>query len=504
MEELKVLAKIVTSGKRISNYLPSENKQSKEGAFLENLKNGIYFNDAQAAQDLYEAAPDDVRYKMLKHRLRKKLYNRLLFMEYPKHKVRAFVHKENDCLQLLHHANTFLVQPNYNLLVSMTNRVIAIAEEFELTNVSVAALELKQKAYSEQGMLKQFNETADMLALKLHQKVYEGRAVNLFQYIKTLFNKSIKARKAYLPNLPDDISKLEQYWKAAGTFDAFNSYYKVSILYYESVGDFLKIADLTVRAEKLVDEGSVNKHRFDSNYNKYILVYAHLRARKLDKGLIYAEEFLSNFNERSINWFAYMENYFLLANHSRKYKLAHLLISKVMDNSAYGKITTGAKERWSLYNAYLQLYNGEQVSRNTESGFFDTTFSPEYSKDKQGYNVAILILQFIHFLKRGDKELLLYKIESLKKYIETHLKDAFSLRSKSFLKLLILVVTEDFDATICKIKGQKLYNKLIETLPPGDAFAEIEIVRYEHLWELILAILEKAETTYKVAQVRER
>lgn len=232
-----------------------------------------------------------------------------------------------------------------------------------------------------------------------------------------------------------------------------------------------------------------------------MLVYAHLRARKLEQGLLYAEEYLKDFNERYINWFAYMENYFLLAIHSRKYKLAHLLISKVYDNSAYTKISNVAKERWGLYNAYLQLYYTREVPVNAGTNFFDITFSPEYSKDKQGFNVAILILQFILFLKKDNRELLLYKIESLKKYIETHLKDTFSLRSKTFLKLLILVVTEDFDAAACKARGSKLYTKLIETPPPGDAFAEIEIVPYEHLWELIISILEKAESTYKAVTI---
>ena len=40
-------------------------------------------------------------------------------------------------------------------------------------------------------------------------------------------------------------------------------------------------------------------------------------------------------------------------------------------------------------------------------------------------------------------------------------------------------------------KGQKLYQKLIDSPPPGDAYAEIEIVPYEHLWEHILTILDR-------------
>ena len=55
----------------------------------------------------------------------------------------------------------------------------------------------------------------------------------------------------------------------------------------------------------------------------------------------------------------------------------------------------------------------------------------------------------------------------------------------------MLTVTEDYDEASCRIKGAKHYQKLIETPTPGDAYAEIEIVPYEHLWELILETLPK-------------
>jgi len=237
-------------------------------------------------------------------------------------------------------------------------------------------------------------------------------------------------------------------------------------------------------------EGKVNALRFESNFNKFILVYAHLRARKLEEGLVYAEQFLSNFDDISVNWFPYMENYFLIALHSAQYELADCLLHKVFTNPVYRKIPAAGKERWALYGAYLKLFHATASSVTQETNPFLLSL-PAYSKDKQGFNVAILILQFLYFLQKKDTEALLYRIESLRKYILSHLKDAFSARSKLFLRLLMLTVKEDLNPRTCRTKGKPHFEKLADTPPPGDAFAEIEIVPYEHLWEYILQVLEK-------------
>ena len=53
----------------------------------------------------------------------------------------------------------------------------------------------------------------------------------------------------------------------------------------------------------------------------------------------------------------------------------------------------------------------------------------------------------------------------------------------------MLVVKEDLDPDRCRRKGQVLADKLAATQAPGDAFAEIEIIPYEHLWQQILHLL---------------
>ncbi|WP_439882277.1 hypothetical protein ACSX1A_03750 [Pontibacter sp. MBLB2868] len=492
MYELNALARLLKYCNSPSCSLPEMNMKGKEGMFVSKLIDNGFDSDEGAALDLYNASPNDVRYKMLKHRVKKKFYNSLFLLNYQKLKLKPYVQSEQECYLLLHHANLFLKQSDFKLAEINVKKVIAIASEYQLINLEIAALEIILFCNSELGALKSYKSNKQKLDELLKKKVIDREAVSLFQLIKIQLNKSVKSRREYLPQLQNDVLHLESLWQQSKTFDAFNAYYKVYLWYYELIGDFSKIVELTVLSEDLVKNGDVSILRFDASFNKYVLVYAHLRSSKHKMGLYYAEKYVQDFNKNSFNWFAFFENYFLLALHSKEYNLAEVLLDQVFRNSYYNRITPVAKERWQLYQAYLFIIKGDDLLKHKATNPYLISL-PEHSKDKQGSNVAILILQFYYFLQKKDIEALIYRIESLKKYIHTHLKDAFSLRSKLFLKLLVLTVTEDFNPDVCRKRGQKNYEKLLATPPPGDAYSEIEIVPYEHLWQSILTVLETKE-----------
>lgn len=489
MEELIQLIDVLKKSGNKENLFKKGRKESKEFKLISLIYNGLCKSDEDASKELYDARPSDFKYKMLKHRVKSKLYDLLLFYEYEDNESNLVYSNELLCQRTLLKANVLFRSHKFLLASGLAYKVLAISDEFSFTNQKLQAYELilaslaftgKQNAY--ETLLGSYNE----LMLK---KIDERAAQSIYQSVRVSIFKSVKKRKNIVASLNSKVEEVKRLWESAGTYETFNSFYKLSMLYYELIGDFERILQLTIDSERLIATGVVNKHRFDSLYNKFILIYAHLRLKKYTSGLEYAKDFIKLFDEKSINWFSFQENFYLLAVHSRHYDLAEIIIHQVFDNSYMEKLSVSAQERWRIYRAYQVMMNWDQaISPQTINPFL--LHLPEYSKDKQGFNVAILILQFIYYLEKKEKEALLYRIESLKKYILTHLKDTFSLRSKTFLSLLILSVTEDFDAKVCRQKGEKLYQKLIETPTPGDAYAEIEIVPYEHLWEHILNTLE--------------
>ncbi|GGG02086.1 hypothetical protein [Pontibacter amylolyticus] len=498
MKEIKKLIEIVLSCSQAETGLLDVPKQSiKEKKFIQGIELGHYTSDEQAAKDLYNTNPNDVRYKMLKHRVKKKLFNELNYVNPQKVTANHVRQKEIQCNSLIYQANIVRARYEFDLVINLATKALMIAQEFDFTDLKVSALELLSLSYSEQGFIKKFTAAQEELKAAMRHFVMEREAVSMFQHATVQLRKSTKTRKEFLPQLPGIIEKLEKLWKGSGTFSSYYAYYRTYIWYHELEGNFKEIIAITVDALRLVDHNKINVQRFDLTYNNFIMVYAHLRAKDYTDGLAYAEKNLLLYNPTSVNWFSYMENYFLLAVHAQHYELGDILQRKIFDNSSFHIIPTIAKERWILYRSYFRLVYSQATVPEGEANNPYLLSLPEYSKDKLGFNVAILTLQFIYLLEKGETEALLYRIESIKKYVSTHLKDAFSLRSKLFLKLLVLTVTEDYDAEACRTKGESLYKKLLDTPAPGDAYAEIEIVPYEHLWDLILQILAKEEASTK-------
>ena len=91
-----------------------------------------------------------------------------------------------------------------------------------------------------------------------------------------------------------------------------------------------------------------------------------------------------------------------------------------------------------------------------------------------------------------QRELALLRFERLRKYQQRHLtKEASTLRSRLFLRLLQLIVEKNFDPQKAAERGQGLLQQLRDTPPPGEAFAEVEIIPYENLWGLVLDLLRE-------------
>lgn len=490
MQEIASLLKVIQTTSEKNNFIQKYYKpKSLESEFINGIEVGKYRSERDAAFQLYGTDQTDVRYKMLKHRIKKKILNSLLHVEISINK--PLLQKEQECLRYLNLCRLLLRSYQYDIVLSLCTKIKLIGYKYGFNEMILSALELEAICVSEIGSYKQFIKVVE--AQRNFQKivVLEKEAILLFQQSKLSLKTTVKNRKIHLEKFPYIIGRLKEIWESTQSYESFNAFFKTSIHYYELLGDFSEIIKITELAEELLEKNLINKYRFSLKFNAYILVYAHLRNKSYEKGLMYAERFSAHFDETSPNWISYFENYFLLALHAQQYELASLILGKVQSSNQFINLDSDLKEKWYLYNTYLYFFEPAYSSlENFNYQKFLVSFT-EYSKDKQGYNVAILILQFMYLLKKQDSEALLYKVENLKKYASTHLNDTNSLRSKLFLKLLMLIVTEDFDSKLCRIKGQKIFNKLVEAPTPGAAYAEIEIIPYEQLWETTLKILER-------------
>jgi hypothetical protein len=250
---------------------------------------------------------------------------------------------------------------------------------------------------------------------------------------------------------------------------------------------------VTAAASRRLRDGKLNARRFDLRFNHFMTIYAYLRSRQPVRGLQLAEQYVRDFHPSSNNWFYFQEHHVLLALHAGQYERAQQLMASIIKNPSYLGQREAPLQRWDLYKSYIdfvlpstrpQTLRQRQVAQQM-------LLLPEYSRDKRGHNVAIIVLQLLYYLRERNLEPVLLRLERLRKYQQRHLYEASTLRSRLFLRLLQVIVEKNFDPAKAAERGKGLLQQLRDTPPPGEAFAEVEIIPYESLWEIVLGLLRE-------------
>jgi len=497
MKEIANLARIVTS--RSVASLPildlQSRKANKENQFVTTLLGSPEATQLQVVKAVYgKATTSNVRaMQKLQSRVQTKLLNQLYFLDHsdPRHLVSR--RYQLECLDLLHKISILFAEGEYALTERLLQRCLRLAKAGEFTNYMVQCARLLCTIYAQQRQALRYHKLAKQLLKWQQVMAWEDEAERIYSDTQLALARTVSSRRAVLPLLPGYIDELEALNRQAGTFSTFNYLYRLRLIYEELQGNYPEIIRLTATAARRLRDGKLNERRFDKRYNHFMSIYAHLRGRRPMQGLKLAEVYARDFHPSSSNWLYFQEHHVLLALHAEQYELAQQLLFTTSKNPAYLKQRDAALERWDLYRAYTEfVWPTQRVGpvRRLQMAQW-ALMLPEFSRDKRGHNVAILVLQVLHYLRERDLEAVLVRLERLRKYQQRHLRESNTLRSRLFLRLLMVIVEKNFEAPRAAERGKGLLQQLRDTPPPGEAFAEVEIIPYEHLWELVLGLLRQ-------------
>jgi len=499
MKELKVLAQLMMEEMQQAHPLISlRGKPGKELTFLRGLVEDRFETDEQAAQVIYGAPPADHRYLSLKVRLKRKLLNNLFFVDFEKPGNHPANAHEQACMRLFHLTKVLRKKGCLEYAEKLASKLVDLATKAGFTPFVLSGLEELQYVYVQLHKPTLYEKNQEKLQHYRQLIQYEQEADDLYLGMKLRLNQSVKQRQALVPGVVSVVERLEQLWRLTQSFNVFEHYYRLQLWYLELINNFEAVIQLTDEAEGFCREGILYEPCFDYRYNRFVKVYAYLRTRQYEAGLQQAEAYVTSFDASDWTWFPFMENYLLLALHLKNYELAQQLLANVLLNPHQHKLPTQAQERWTLYRAYLYfLLPPEKPDRKFD---FHALVSqlPHYRKDKAGFNVAILVLQFLYFLKKNDLDSLLYRMDAFSVYMGKHLNSPFSERTRTLFKLF-RALTSNYHLKPGQMRRRCNYlsEKLASLLTVGDAYAEVEIIPYEHVWELCLQWLPKSEKQIK-------
>jgi len=211
----------------------------------------------------------------------------------------------------------------------------------------------------------------------------------------------------------------------------------------------------------------------------------------------------------SINWINLVEEELLYFVRCQKYQKAFEAAVKIDRKQIRDKLSNENKQIWEIIDAtiYLLIICGRVQLPTTHSRFTNfrvTRFLnsvPTYSKEKWGMNVQILAIHTMLLILQKKYDQVIDRVEALEKYCSRHLRNNDSLRGNCFIKMLTSVVKGNFHKVAAERNATKYVKRLSGTRASNlDQAANIEIVPYEILWEMLLENLD--QKIHKVVRSR--
>ena len=497
MNELANLAQIVTSrGLPSLPLLPARaGELLKEQQLVQVLLKTKAPTSTQVAKALYgeATAASQVALRRLRGRVQTKLLNHLYFLDHRDPRSLVSRRYQLECLDLLHKGTALYTEGEYVLSQRLLRRCLSEAQAGEFTAYAVQSARLLCTIYAHLSKPAAYKQMDRRLQQLLRVQQLEDEAERIYTTTSLAMSGSVKVRRLLLPQLPEYLKQLEALHRRANTFNTFHFLYRLRIAHEELLGNSAELIRLTGAAARQLGQGKLNVRRFDLRYNAFISILAYLRGRQPEKGLRLAQTGIQHFASTSNNWFLFQEYHLLLALHGKKYSYAQQLLLVVAQNPAMAKLRPAAVEHWDLYRGYVDFVAPPTAPVAAQLPARWALQMPEHSRDKSGQNLAILVLQLLHTLRQQNFDEALVRLERLRKYQQSHLLGDQAKRSRLFLRLLRGLADTGFDAAKARKRGQPTLETLTSTPLPGDAFAEIEIIPYEQLWELVLHQLRPAK-----------
>ncbi|MEM7103935.1 MAG: hypothetical protein AAF502_12435 [Bacteroidota bacterium] len=504
MKNLIEISKIVTKKKvkkiEIFDDHSLKHKNSKFNEFYEALMAGKFKNDRDAASFLYSCTPTDDKYRQLKSRFRKRLLNTLFFLDVNLPSTSNYDRAYYSCNKDWTLVKILLSNDAHHTASSLARQILTTALKFKFADVIVNCSRILRRYCAMIGDEKNY-ETYDQHA-KQYQNVLDAeiRSEELYQRVVMNYHKP----KSKTFNLRE---KIDIYCDAlVGLSEIYDSPIVIYNMYlvwayrYEMLHDYESTLEVCNKAEKYIEENPryYQDDKLATFQLKKMSAYLHLQDYR--NGKINAEKCLQSFPEGSETWFTFMEYYLMLALHTDNYINAIAIYNKASSNSKFKKMTGIDKEKWKIYDIYLNYIIESQGETNPvlrsqrRKNFRLSRFLNDpilYPKDQRIFTVLLVIVQMLFLLEKKSYNAVAERIDRLKSYANRQLKKEEFFRAIQFIRLLQQLFKAEFNPDNLS-NVEKYYNRLIETpFTYRGLIAELEVVPYEKLWNLILDRLRK-------------
>jgi hypothetical protein len=498
MKHLNEIARIVTKKKvrkiEIFDDATLKHKNSKFNEFYEALLSQKFKNDRDASTFLYDCAPTDDKYRQLKSRFRKRLLNTLFFLDVNTPSTSGYNRAYYTCNKDWTLVKILLSNDASSTAADLAKGILAIALKYKFADVIVnCARILREDAARERNV-------EDYEFYDQHTKQYadilsaEIRSEELYQ--RVIMNYDTRESQEQLRD------KIDTYCEAlVGLSEVYDSpviiynMYLVWMFRYEMLRDFEAIIEVCQRAETYVEENALfyQDEKIATIYTKKISAYLHLKDFR--NGKIAAEKAIQTFPAGTQEWFTFMEYYFILAMHTENYINAFAIQTEVMGNTKFKKLSSVEREKWNIFEVYINYIIEKHgvanpvLSAQKRRTFKVNRFLSEpvvFPREQRSFTMLMAIAQFLFVLDKNNPTAVNEIVARLKVFALRQLKKEEDFRAIQFIKLLQQLYKAEYN--IAELSNTEKYLDRLHEQPfyYSGSLHDIEPIRYEVLWDLVL------------------
>lgn len=498
MEILKELVKLLPPKKthQIEVIGQNTNSSTKMGMLYHGILEGKYKNDSDASQDLYNRHPGYKAYRKLKGKLKDHLFNTLFFIDFNQPKFSDYQTALCNSYQQFSLIKILLNKAARSSAISIAEHLMKYTQKCEITELNLMISADLRNHYASLNMDEKRFEKYDKINKKAFTDLQaENMAAELYNLIfihqRDIINNTLKKdAKTRIDRILADLKKLEL---TANSY-RFLLYYTLSqtiLLEYE--GEHEKIIEVSEKAL----EGFRQKD-FPNKLPIYIFTRRKLLSNfsllRYEQAIELSHEIEKLLPRKSHNFLVNKYYQTLILVHLGSYTEANNIKEKVFSETNPGSMAADLREHWLILEAYLEFLRATSKIEGDKKNFRLQKFLnevPIYNKEKRGRNISILILQLLFMLVRQNYGQYIDRMDALKQYSHRYLRKDDTFRSNCFIKMLRKISKLSFHPVRINahvkddLRALKKHPLQISQSP-----AEVEIIPYETLWEIIIEVLE--------------
>jgi len=501
MQVIKDLVTLVNRNKiknlEVLGYDRDAGLASRLQQFYDLIADGVVEGDEDAAQMLFGKSSRSVAYRKLKSKLKVRLLNTVFFIDQKKSKYNEREMAHAACWKEWAAVKILLSRGLTDVAIDISKKVLRQARHFEFLELTLHVCKVLRMHYATRDANAQQYEHYNALYKETTKAwALENQAEEYYSILANTFIQSKENRPEITDQAEQFCRELERATENCETvrFVRFYGFLRlVVVMNRHQYEDALAICEAALQI--LESKPFLSRSAMSSFIYQKLVCYTQLKMYEL--GRQEAERGLKLERPGSFNWFKNRELSLILALHARRYQEAFELFRQATGHTRFKRQSQLQLENWKIYEAYIYylVYLGKVCTKHLDKqpsfrlGKFLNEV-PIYSRDKRGMNIPILIIQVLFNIAKGRYERALDSIEAVDKYRTRYLRREDTYRSNCFISMLITIPIAGFHKVGVERKAAR-FRKRLDKLPLRAARQEheIEIIPYEHLWEMALESL---------------